>query len=153
MSISLTGFLAILGLTLILVLWSSYWKKRNMELIREVGGLLEGILKPKDQRYTWLGGVVGFSAEYRTERFGPVRALFTTLPRQSLIYLPFALVLGRKDRLELLVPIKEKPEVSPSEDIMAADYDHDKGLFFIKCRVKRNDLSRLESLLRRTLKI
>jgi len=39
--------------------------KINVKRARELASILEEVLKPEDQTYTWLGGVIGFSAEYR----------------------------------------------------------------------------------------
>ena len=58
-------FIVLIGI-LMLVLFRN--RKYNLLVIRTVGKELESALRPKDQTYTWLGGSVGFRAEYQTEK-------------------------------------------------------------------------------------
>jgi hypothetical protein len=75
--------------------------KKNYNKIKEVAFTLENVLKPTDTKYTWLGGVIGFKANYKLEAFTAILINYTNLPRQSILYMPIALLLGRYDRLEL----------------------------------------------------
>ncbi len=144
MNFTVAEFIGLLAVTVFVVIWHQYWKKQNMRFIKEVGKVLEEVLQPEDQQYTWLGGVVGFSAVYTTGQYGKVKAVFTTLPRQSLLYLPVALVFGRADMLELLVPTREgikKPELPAIEE---SEYLKDKKALFVRLNVKRTKVSELE---------
>ena len=153
MSVSPGEFLALLALTGLLVLWGAYWRRKNLQFIRAVGEVLETVLRPRHQRYTWLGGVIGFSAEFKTDAFGVVRVVFTTLPRQSLLYLPLAWVLGRRDRLELLIMMKQDPHLKATGDLLQCDYDETRRSLYLRFRVRRKHLSELEALLRKVLNI
>ena len=75
--------------------------KKNYKKIKKVANTLENILKPIDTEYTWLGGVIGFKANYKLEASTEILLNYTNLPRQSTLYMPIALLLGRYDRLEL----------------------------------------------------
>lgn len=85
-----------------------YGFKKNYRLIKNVAKILEVELNPLDKNYTWLGGVVGFSAEYDIENTGKIKITFSTIPRQSILFLPLSILMGRYDKLELLVPVKKK---------------------------------------------
>ncbi len=82
--------------------------RKNLSYIKKAASVLEEALKPKDQTYTWLGGVIGFSGEYVVKGFENVHASLFLLPRQSFLYMPIALVTTRYDRLEILFYLKGK---------------------------------------------
>jgi len=64
--------------------------------------MLEDIFKVEDKKYTLLGGVVGFNAEYKVKGFKDLRVSVTLLPRQSLLYLPIAWIRGGYDKIDIL---------------------------------------------------
>ncbi len=103
-------FGALLLFSILLV--AAYYRggKKNLRILRATAGMLEETLKPIDKTYTWLGGTIGFKAEYRVSGFEKVEALVTVLPRQSLLYMPFALLRGSRDRLEMVFFLKNGPE-------------------------------------------
>ncbi len=80
--------------------------RKNMRMAREMATLLEDVFKPVDKTYTWLGGVMGFVADYKVKGFKKIYANFRLIPRHSLLWLPFALIAGRKDTLQLLFYLK-----------------------------------------------
>ncbi|HEB75141.1 MAG TPA: hypothetical protein ENJ04_02170 [Nitrospirae bacterium] len=102
-------FAAVVVFTLFLVYAYYRGQRTNLRKIRETAASLENALGPTDKRYTWLGGVVGFSAEFSVEGFEEVRAVLTLVPRQSLLYMPIVLLRRTGDRLQLLFFLKEKP--------------------------------------------
>jgi len=86
-----------------------YWgRRRNLALIREFSQEMETALRPLDQTYTWLGGEIGFRADYQTEgEFSSVEATCTMLPRQSVLYFPIARVITGFDRLYVLFRVQK----------------------------------------------
>ena len=88
--------------------------KKNYKKIKEVAFTLENILKPTDTKYTWIGGVIGFKANYKLEAFTEILINYTNLPRQSTLYMPIALLFGRYDRLELKVVLPENSNINLS---------------------------------------
>ncbi len=99
-------FGALLLFSILLVVAYYRGGRKNLKIIKATGEMLEGTLRPADKSYTWLGGTIGFRAEYRVSGFQRVEALVTVLPRQSLLYMPFALLRGSRDRLELIFFLK-----------------------------------------------
>jgi uncharacterized FlaG/YvyC family protein len=88
-----------------------YWHGRriNLGIIRGISAELENILKPTDKEYTWIGGFVGIIAKYKIKdkKFNEIEATISLLPRHSLLYFPFSLLIGRRDRVYLLIRSKE----------------------------------------------
>jgi len=76
-------------------------RKLNLMMMSRVSKDLENALKPADKEYTWLGGYVGFRANYSLEH-GEVEATLTLLPRHALLYFPISLIVNRSDRLYLV---------------------------------------------------
>ena len=103
-------FAGVVIFTLLLIYTYYNGQRTNLKKIRGTAASLEKALKPSNKRYTWLGGVVGFSADFKVEGFEEVQAVLTLIPRQSLLYMPFVLLLrGAEDRLQRLFFLKEKP--------------------------------------------
>jgi len=102
-SLSNAGVFGVLLLFSILLVVAYYrGGKKNLRILKASADMLEETLRPADKTYTWLGGTIGFRAEYRVSGFEKVEALVTVLPRQSLLYMPFALLRGSRDRLEII---------------------------------------------------
>ncbi len=102
-------FAGVVIFTLLLIYAYYNGQRTNLQKIRDTAVSLEKALKPSDKRYTWLGGVAGFSADFNVEGFGEVQAVLTLIPRQSLLYMPFVLLRGAEDRLQMLFFLKEPP--------------------------------------------
>ena len=100
---------------LLLLAGLSIWAYRqgaavNRERARMAAEVLERCLNPQDQTYTWLGGLIGFYAEYRLRNGDRAEVTLTLLPRQSLLYYPIArLLTSRHDRLYLLIRATHPP--------------------------------------------
>lgn len=95
-------FIGFITFTLLLIIGHYGGQRRNMKKIRETARSLEKILSPSQKTYTWLGGVVGFHADFKVEGFKEVKAVLTLLPRQSFLFLPLSLLKGTKDKLQVL---------------------------------------------------
>lgn len=104
------------GVTLLVILGLAaslqYWRGRrlNLTLIRELSRQMEEALQPTDKNYTWIGGYVGVVAEYdlKHEIYEKVKGTISLLPHHSLLYFPISLLLGRRDRVYLLIYPKRK---------------------------------------------
>lgn len=101
-------FIILILLTFFISISYIYGFRKNYRLIKNVAKRLEEELQPIDKTYTWLGGVVGFSAEYNVVNLSKIKITFSTIPRQSILFLPIAILMGRYDKLELLIPVKKK---------------------------------------------
>ncbi|WP_025270550.1 hypothetical protein [Hippea sp. KM1] len=82
--------------------------KKNIKIMKEMAKSLEAALNPKDKLYTYLGGVLGFSAEYKVNGFKKVFVNLRLIPRQSILYLPFMFITSGKDSLQIMF-YTEKP--------------------------------------------
>lgn len=87
-----------------------FGRRKNVLLMKQYARALEGALKPSDQLYTWVGGYIGFRAEYKvkSELVKTVKATLHLKPRMSLLYYPFALLTMRHDKLYLVVQVGKK---------------------------------------------
>ncbi len=80
-------------------------RRKNLVLMKRYANVLENALKPDDQQYTWLGGYIGFKAEYNG-KWGVVNKVRPTLhlkPRLSVLYYPIALLTMRHDKLYIVM--------------------------------------------------
>ncbi|NJE31423.1 hypothetical protein E3E38_10250 [Thermococcus sp. 18S1] len=80
-------------------------RKLNLMLMEHYIRAVKEVIKPEDELYTWLGGYIGFRAEYKVNR-GNIRKFeytLTLLPRHSLLYFPIALITSRHDKLYVVV--------------------------------------------------
>ncbi len=102
-------FGALVGTSLVLVGAFHVGQKRNLRLATRFSRLLEDHLKPKDQEYTWLGGVMGFTGEYQVAGFKKVMVVYRLLPRQSILWLPFHYLTGDRDKVQVLFYLKKGP--------------------------------------------
>ena len=98
----------ILILTLLVLAGYSFGRKKNLSIVKSVGKTLEEILKPDDQNYTWLGGSIGFNANYKCKDFEKVESTLTLLPRQSPLYYPVSFLVSEFDRLYVTFFLKSK---------------------------------------------
>ncbi|RMG59770.1 MAG: hypothetical protein D6713_04595 [Deltaproteobacteria bacterium] len=108
LSISSTWFILLIIVSAGIAVSYYVGYRKNLTFIRESAAALEKALKPKDQTYTWLGGVIGFSGEFAVKGFNRVHASLFTLPRQSLLYFPIALFTTGYDRLDVLFYLRGK---------------------------------------------
>ncbi len=114
-------FFLVIAAAGVLTLGYFFGRRKNLKLAQSIGRELEGVLHPRDQTYTWLGGVLGFKAEYRGIEWAPrVEATLTLLPRHSLLYLPVALLVTGGDRL--FVVARPTKAISGEAHVIATSY-------------------------------
>lgn len=84
-------------------------RRHNVLLMRLYANALEKAFKPVDQKYTWIGGYVGYRAEFKVKNdyIKLVRASLHLLPRVSLLYRPIARFTMRHDKLYLVFECKQ----------------------------------------------
>jgi len=102
LSMSSGAFVGFIIISLWLVIGFQIGQRRNLRYIKTISRVLEDTLRVRDKKYTLIGGVVGFHAEYRTGGFERVEAIVSLIPRQSLLYLPLVWLRGGYDRLDLI---------------------------------------------------
>ena len=95
-------------LTLLVLAGNFLGRKKNLSIVKSVGNTLEEVLKPNDQDYTWLGGSIGFHANYKCKDFKNVEATLTLLPRQSPLYYPVSFLVSGFDKLYVTFFLKLK---------------------------------------------
>jgi len=81
--------------------------KKNIKIMKKMAETLEATFQPKDKLYTYLGGVLGFIAEYKVDGFEKVSITLRLIPRQSALYLPFMFVTSGKDSLQIMFYTKK----------------------------------------------
>lgn len=105
-------FWLFLAFTAVLV-WGYYWgaKENKRIYLSAFSGLVEAI-KPVDQTFTNIGGLIGYHGNFVTRKDSPVgkvEATITFLPRQSLLYLPFSILIRKHDRLFVTLYLRQPP--------------------------------------------
>jgi len=104
---SVTSWLFPLLVALAIVATVQYFlgRRKNLILMREYANVLEHALKPSDKTYTWVGGYIGFKAEYKVKQevVKTVKATLHLKPRLSLFYYPIAKLTMRHDKLYVVM--------------------------------------------------
>jgi len=108
-------FWLLIFLSIVLILVYQWGVKKNISFSKKISKILEKGLNTKDSQYTWLGGVLGFSARYVVDGFKKVEAILRLFPRHSLLYWPIAMALGHKDNLKILFYLEDKNKIYPEE--------------------------------------
>jgi hypothetical protein len=73
--------------------------KKNRWLGKAMSAQAEEVLKPKDTNYVNIGGVIGYNFVYKLrDPWKEAKGSFTFIPRHSLLYLPFTMLIGNHDR-------------------------------------------------------
>ena len=139
-------------------------RKLNLQLMEFYLKKIEEIVKPEDKDYVWLGGYIGFRANYKINRDNVRRFEYTLtlLPRHSLLYFPIALLTSRHDKLYIVVrpfaQIKReahliqkgyyrlKPDIE-NEPLLQREEVEIAGKKYEALFEKRRDLDKLKSLL------
>ncbi len=99
----MTTYLTIfIGVSVLISLIYIAGYKKNIKIMKEIAEALEEGLKPKDKLYTYLGGVLGFVADYQVDGFKKVSVTLRLIPRQSALYLPFMFITSGKDSLQIM---------------------------------------------------
>lgn len=89
-----------------------FFKGRKLNTLMMVKYIrdFEENLKPKDKLYTYIGGYIGFKANYdlNVNHVKKVELTLTLLPRHSLLYLPISYLTRKHDRLYIVLRLSEK---------------------------------------------
>ncbi|MBE3574764.1 MAG: hypothetical protein IMW99_04835 [Firmicutes bacterium] len=98
----LPALIILAGLSYLQYLWG---RRANLSLFQQAAREMERALQPEDQSYTWIGGFVGFRADYVLHHghLKKAEATLTALPRHSLLYLPLSWAWRHSDSLYLLL--------------------------------------------------
>jgi hypothetical protein len=95
-----------------LLTFGYFWgRRRNRGIFLSVFNALVEVAKPVDQKFTTIGGVVGYHANLYLKKDSPVSqidATITLLPRHSWLYLPISMIIMKYDRLFVTLYIKPK---------------------------------------------
>ena len=87
-----------------------FWGRRaNQRLYLSAFADLTDVIKPDDQTFTNIGGVVGYHAKFILKKesvFSKVDATITLLPRHSLLYMPLSKLIMKFDRLFITLYLK-----------------------------------------------
>ncbi len=77
-------------------------RKKNRWISGWIGRESEAALHPGETKYTNIGGTIGYNFTYTlSSPLKEAKGTFTLLPRQSLLYLPFSMIIARYDRYYL----------------------------------------------------
>jgi hypothetical protein len=84
-------------------------RRQNVTLMRAYAGVLEQALKPADQMYTWIGGYLGFRADYqmKDEFVKVIKVTLHLKPRMSIMYLPISRFTMPRDKLYMVIESKK----------------------------------------------
>ncbi len=101
-----------------------FWGRRaNRRVFHSAFNALVDVVRPDDQNFTNIGGLVGYHANLFIKRKGPVEqvdATITLLPRHSLLYMPVSKFIMRYDRL--FVTISLRPALPGEAHLIEAKY-------------------------------
>ncbi len=97
----------LVGISVVISLVYIAGYKKNIKIMKEMAETLEKAFAPKDKLYTYLGGVLGFIAEYQAEGFEKISVTLRLIPRQSALYLPFMFITSGKDSLQIMFYTKK----------------------------------------------
>ncbi|NJE10556.1 hypothetical protein [Thermococcus sp. MAR1] len=113
-------------------------RKLNLMLMEHYIQAVKEVIKPEDELYTWLGGYIGFRAEYKVHRdnLRKFEYTLTLLPRHSLLYFPIALITSRHDKLYLVI--------KPFSDIRREAHLIQKGYYRMRPGIDNEELLRKE---------
>ena len=87
-------------------------RRQNKKLFLSAFNDLVAVVKPDDQTFTNIGGVVGYHTNLFIKKKGPVSrvdATITLLPRHSWLYLPISKIISKYDRLFITLYLKQNP--------------------------------------------
>jgi hypothetical protein len=116
-------FFLFIGFSALLSAGYLWGRRANKRLFRSAFNALVDVVRPDDQTFTNIGGLVGYHANLLLKRKGPVErvdATITMLPRHSLLYMPVSKFIMRYDRL--FVTIFLKPALPGEAHLIEAVY-------------------------------
>ncbi len=107
MSISSEIVSVIIVLAAISVIQFFRGRKLNLQLIEYYMKRSLEAFKPVDKNFTWIGGYIGYKAEFKLKDGMKMEYTLTLLPRQSLFYFPISLLTHKHDRLYVVFRLKK----------------------------------------------
>ena len=106
-------FFLFIGFTCLLTLGYFWGRRSNKNITHSALKDLVEIVKPDDQNFTNIGGVIGFHANLFVKKkgtpFSRVDATITLLPRHSWLYLPISKLIRKYDRLFITLYFRRPP--------------------------------------------
>ena len=100
----ITGLLLLAGAAMIQFFRG---RKLNLSLVEFYASKSVKAFRPLDKTYTWIGGYIGYRANFELEDGLKLEYTLTLLPRHSLLYFPISLLTNRHDKLFLVFRLKE----------------------------------------------
>lgn len=86
-----------------------YGAKKNRWVVSKLSKDLEEALKPVTTNYVNIGGAIGYNFNFvLTPPFTSAKGTITLSPRHSLLYLPFSLLIGVRDRFFVNIFTKKR---------------------------------------------
>jgi len=133
-------FAAIFVLAGISVIQYYRGRKLNLLLMEHYIRAIKDVVKPEDEDYTWLGGYIGFRAEYKVNRdnIRKFEYTLTLLPRHSILYFPISLFTSRYDKLYIVV--------RPFAQIKREAHLIQKGYYRLKPDIENEDFLQRETI-------
>ncbi len=115
-------------------------RKLNLLLMEHYIRAVKEIVKPEDENYTWLGGYIGFRAEYKVNRdnIRKFEYTLTLLPRHSILYFPISLLTSRHDKLYFVI--------RPFAEIRREAHLIQKGYYRLKPDIENEPLLQKETI-------
>ncbi|WP_456422515.1 hypothetical protein [Thermococcus sp.] len=115
-------------------------RKLNLQLMQHYLRSIEEVVKPEDRDYVWLGGYIGFRANYKVNRdnIRKFEYTLTLLPRHSLLYFPIALLTSRHDKLYFVI--------RPEAQIKRETHLIQKGYYRLKPNIENEDFLQRETI-------
>lgn len=90
-----------------------FWGKRiNDRIFRSAFSDLVAVVKPVDQTFTNIGGLIGYHATLRPPKSAPVErvdATITFLPRHAWLWMPVSKLIRKYDRLFITFHLRHQP--------------------------------------------
>jgi len=112
----------------------------NVRIMQHYLRSIEEVVRPEDKEYVWLGGYIGFRAQYKVNRdnIRKFEYTLTLLPRQSILYFPVSLITSRHDKLYFVV--------RPFSQIKREAHLIQKGYYRMGPRIDNEDLLQKETV-------
>ncbi|MFC1813973.1 hypothetical protein ACFL03_14910 [Thermodesulfobacteriota bacterium] len=104
-------FFLFMAFSFLLTLGYFWGRRSNRRIVLSAFNDLVAVVRPDDQTFTNIGGVIGFHANLFVKKKGTplsrVDATVTLLPRHSWMYLPVSKLIRKYDRLFITVYLKK----------------------------------------------
>ncbi len=84
-------------------------RRHNTNLMKYYAHIMETALRPTDQQYTWIGGYLGYKAEYqmKDDVIKDIKVTLHLKPRMSIFYLPVSRFTMPHDRMYVVIQSKK----------------------------------------------